>query len=199
MENRLTWAAMGLVFLSGLALAQNAPQYGPAPAYPNPPASSPNPGAVTPQTLGEMLRSATTFHELVRSMNLHQSVGPDVHYVGPDGKIHHSVERTAATIGAGAGAGAAIGAMSHSQNGVLIGALVGGAGGFILDEILKHREETRERATYLSAAPGPVAPRAPKQPGFRQREEDRDRDGDRDGLHDSDEWHRLGQSQQRTY
>ena len=190
MKNRLSWAAMGLVFLSGLALAQNAPQYGPAPAYPNPPAANPNPGAVTPQTLGEMLRSATTFHELVRSMNLNQSLGRDVHFVGPDGKIHHSVERTAATIGAGAGAGAAIGAMSHSQNGVLIGALVGGAGGFILDEILKHREETREHSVY-----GPVAPPAAKQPGFRQREQDHD--GDRNGGRTSDDWHRLGQPEQR--
>jgi hypothetical protein len=36
--------------------------------------------------------------------------------------------------------------MSHSQNGVLIGALVGGAGGLIVDEIVKHREALKQKA-----------------------------------------------------
>lgn len=178
--------AMGMVSMAGLVSAQT-----PVPARPNAPVApiqaapapvAPAAGALTPQVLGEMLRSATTFHELVRSMNLNQSLGPDQHYIGSDGRVHHSVERTAETIGAGAGAGAAIGAMTHSQNGVLIGALVGGAGGLILDEILKHREEARQHSAY-----GPFAPPAAIQPGFRERD------------HDQDEWHRLGEPQQRAY
>jgi hypothetical protein len=127
-----------------LALGQ-APAPAPAPAPSN---------QITPQVLGEMLRSATTFNELVRNLNLSKSLGPDVHAVGPDGLPRHSVERTAETIGAGAGVGAAIGSMTHSQNGVLIGALVGGAGGLILDEILKHREESHPRPVDAPAPDG---------------------------------------------
>ena len=107
----------------------------PAPASPSPS------NQLTPQVLAEMLRSATTFHDLVQ--NLNQSLGPDVHTIGPNGVPQHSIERTATTIGAGAGVGAAIGAMSHKQNAVLVGAFIGGAGGLILDEILKHREQTQ--------------------------------------------------------
>jgi len=105
---------------------------------------------ISPQVLAAMLRSATTFNELVR--NLNQTMGPDVHATGANGVPQHSIERTAQTIGAGAGAGAAIGAMTHSQNGVLIGALVGGAGGLIIDEILKHREQTHP---HPDASPTP--------------------------------------------
>src|SRR5258708_15328233 len=122
-------AALALFALSGSALAQPPAQTPPAdrpPAYPNSQAAS-APDQLTPQVLGEMLRSATTFHELVRNLNLNKNFGPDVHVAGPDGAPQHSVERTAATIGAGAGAGAAIGGMTKSQNGVLIGALIGGA------------------------------------------------------------------------
>jgi hypothetical protein len=109
---------------------------------------------LTPQVLGEMLRSATSFHELVTNLNLNKSLGPDQHVLGPDGRLHHPLERTAETLGAGAGVGAAIGAMTHSQNGVLIGALVGSAGGLIIDQIVKHQEEVREKA-IPNQAPDP--------------------------------------------
>ena len=105
---------------------------------------------VTPQVLAEMLRTAITFHQLVESLNLNRSLGPDVHQVGTDGQVHHSIERTAATIGAGAGVGAAIGGMTKAQNGALMGAIIGSAGGLIIDQIVKHKEETREKA---AAAP----------------------------------------------
>jgi hypothetical protein len=141
----LASAALFLVSFSGLALAQ-------APAPPPPPPAAAN--QLTPQMLGEMLRSATTFHELVRNLNLTKTFGPDQDVVGPDGQIHHSTVRTVETIGAGAGAGAAIGEMSHSQNGVLIGALIGGAGGLIIDQILKHQEENRQKA-LVSPPPPP--------------------------------------------
>jgi hypothetical protein len=116
------------VCLSGLAVAQSTA----------PPTTQPN--QVTPKVLAEMLQSASNFHDLVQ--NLNKSLGPDVHTTGPDGSSQHSLERTAVTMGAGAGVGVAIGSMTHNQNGALIGALIGSAGGLVLDEILKHREQT---------------------------------------------------------
>ena len=107
-----------------------------------------------------MLRTAATFHDLVQNLNLAKSLGPDVHVPGPpDGLPEHSVTRTAQTIGAGAGVGAAIGGMTRNQNGVLIGALIGGAGGLIVDEILKHREASH---------PKPVDPAPPEPNQFRK-------------------------------
>ena len=141
-------AMIGLLALTTAAVAQPLPPYVP-PTGPVPAADQ-----MTPQTLGDMLRSATTFHEMVRGMNLNRAMGPDVHAVGQDGRYHHSVQRTAETVGAGAGVGAAIGAMSRKDNGVLIGALVGGFGGLIVDQIMKHREEAREHAAYGYAEDG---------------------------------------------
>ena len=134
------------VLISGLAMAQSSA----------PPASQAN--QVTPRVLAEMLQSATNFHDLAQ--NLSKSLGPDVHTVGPDGSSQHSVERTAITVGAGAGVGVAIGSMTRNQNGALIGALIGSAGGLILDEILKHREQTRPQAIDT---PGPKNPVVLKQ------------------------------------
>ena len=118
----------------------------------------PQSNQITPQVLAEMLRSATTLHDLVQNLNLNKSLGPDVHVPGPAGVPEHSVTRTAETIGAGAGVGAAIGGMTHNQNGVLIGALIGGAGGLIVDEILKHREATHPKPVDADA-PEPDQPR----------------------------------------
>jgi hypothetical protein len=170
MKHTTSLAITGLLVAAGFAMAQAPP-----PAYPNhppPPAQASAQNQLTPQLLGEMLRSATTFHELVRSMNLNQSLGPDQHYIGPDGQLHHSMERTAETIGAGAGAGAAIGAMSRSQNGVVIGALIGGAGGLIIDQIVKQHEQQQARAVAA-----PTADPRPMQPsrGFKTRDDDVDR------------------------
>ncbi|MCU1338356.1 MAG: hypothetical protein JWO19_3937 [Bryobacterales bacterium] len=117
-----------LVCLSGLAVAQTSA----------PPASQSN--QLTPRVLAEMLQSASNFHDLVQ--NLNKGLGPDVHVIGPDGVTRHSLERTAVTMGAGAGVGVAIGSMTRNPNGALIGALVGSAGGLVLDEVLKHREQT---------------------------------------------------------
>ena len=132
-----------LVAMSTLALAQT-----PTPA---PPPSN----QLTTQALADMLRTATGVHDLVQNLNLNKSLGPDVHTIGPNGLPQHSVERTAATIGAGAGVGAALGQMSHNPNGVLIGAFVGGAGGLIVDEIIKHREQTHPKPV-VEPAPVPV-------------------------------------------
>jgi hypothetical protein len=120
------------VCLSGLAVAQSSA----------PPAAQS--GQITPKVLAEMLQSASNFHDLAQ--NLSKSLGPDVHTIGPDGSSQHSLERTAITVGAGAGVGVAIGSMTRNQNGALIGALIGSAGGLVLDEILKHREQTHPQA-----------------------------------------------------
>lgn len=135
--NRVLSTSSVFLCLSALALAQP-----PAP----PPANQ-----LTTQVLADMLRSATSFHDLVQNLNLNKSLGPDVHEIGTNGLPQHSIERTAATIGAGAGVGVAIGEMSHKPNGVLIGAFIGGAGGLIIDEIIKHREQNQ-----LKPVPVPV-------------------------------------------
>lgn len=155
MKRQLFWAASVLLFSGSLALGQSPAQTTPA----APPAASttqaaPAPGQLTPQMLGEMLRSATTFHELVARMNLDKSLGPDQHTEGIDGQLHHPLERTVQTMGAGVGAGAAIGAMTRKPNGVLIGALIGAAGGLIIDQIVRHREESRETAYGPLTDPG---------------------------------------------
>ncbi|MDA0206479.1 MAG: hypothetical protein O3A53_18025 [Acidobacteria bacterium] len=128
-----------LLLTSGFAVAQT-PVLTPPPA----PATS----QLTPQMLGDMLQSAATFHDLVQKMKLNESLGPDQHVVGPDGQLHHPMTRTMQAIGAGAGAGAAVGAMTRNDNGGLIGALVGSAGGLIIDQILKHREKQKEKAYF---------------------------------------------------
>jgi hypothetical protein len=151
MKNRMIRATFGMVLLSAVAFAQ-APQ--PAPRnVPAPNATAP--AANQAQMLADMLRSAATFHAMVQSLNLQAALGPDRHVIGPDGREHHSMERTAETIGAGAGAGAAVGAMTHSQNGVMIGALVGAGAAIVIDQILRDREEQRLRAS--AAVPSPQA------------------------------------------
>src|SRR5260370_38356571 len=115
MQIHLAGAALALFALSGSALAQPPAQTPPAdrpPAYPNSQAAS-APDQLTPQVLGEMLRSATPFHELVRNLNLNKSLGPDQHIQGPDGPLHHPVERPPGTVGPGAAAGAAIATRSR--------------------------------------------------------------------------------------
>lgn len=133
-----------LLLTSGFAVAQT-------PVLTPPPAPAAN--QLTPQMLGEMLLSANTFHELVSNLNFNESLGPDQHVPGPDGKLRHPITRTMQAIGAGAGAGAAIGAMTRSDNGILIGALVGSAGGLIIDQILKQREKHREEAFFPGPSP----------------------------------------------
>jgi len=98
MQKPFVLANLGLLFFSSFALVQSSAQ-----APPTQPAA----GQLTPQMLGEMLRSATTFNDLVRNLNLNKTFGPDQHVQGPDGRLRHPVERTAQTIGAGVGAGGA--------------------------------------------------------------------------------------------
>ena len=179
---------IGLGMVTGLASfagAQSLPPYAAPPAYGQQQradsSADQRADQMSPQTLADMLRSATTFHEMVRGLNLNRALGPDLHAIGTDGRFHHSVQRTAETVGAGAGVGAAVGAMSRKENGVLIGALVGGFGGLIIDQIMKHREEARERTAYGSDPAYGSYPRDGSnfgrglEPGH-----DRDHDGDND-------------------
>ncbi|MEQ1887060.1 MAG: hypothetical protein ABL967_18500 [Bryobacteraceae bacterium] len=124
------------------------------------------------QFLGEMLRSATNMHDVVRNMQLEQSfAGRDQDpYLPPPERHRRELARTAAIMGAGAGAGVAIGAMTHSEKGLLIGALVGTAGGLVIDQILRHKAEKTQ------AVNGPPLPPAHE---LRERGYDRDRDDDR--------------------
>ena len=73
-----------VVFLS-LSLSAFAAQ----PQTSAPSSDRPRAQELTPQVLGEMLRTATTFHELVTKLNLSKSLGPDQHVLGPDGQYHH--------------------------------------------------------------------------------------------------------------
>jgi hypothetical protein len=132
-------AIFSSVCLSGLAMAQSSA----------PPAAQSN--QITPKVLGEMLQSASTFHDLVQ--NLNKSLGPDVHTTGPDGSSQHSMERTVVTVGAGAGVGVAIGGMTRNPNGPLIGALIGSVGGLVLDEVLKHREQAHAQPIDQQQSP----------------------------------------------
>jgi hypothetical protein len=163
----LGFLVFGLMMLSSFAVGQGLPpyqspnpapypaqgQYPPQAQYPPPaqypaPAPYPQAGQVSAEMLGTGLRSAAAFHELVRGLNLATALGPDQHLVGADGRLHHPMIRTVEVMGAGAGVGAAIGEMTHKPNGVMVGALVGGIGGLIIDQVMRQREEARMRAAY---------------------------------------------------
>ena len=125
------------------------------------------------QFLGEMLRSANSFHDLVQGMQLQQNFGgrDADRSLPPAERQRRELARTAAIMGAGAGAGVAFGAMTHSEKGLLIGALVGTAGGLVIDQILRHRAEAKAQPAY-----------GPPPHELRERDgRDPDRFDDRDG------------------
>jgi hypothetical protein len=147
-----TFLMLGAVLLSGSLPAQS-----PAPAAPLPaPQGVPNQD-INLQFLAEVLRSATAFHDVVRSLQLEKRFGPQSQAPAdpsdPD-RQRRDLERTAEIMGAGAGAGVAIGGMTHSEKGLLIGALAGTAGGLLIDQILRHREAKQ--------AANPPPPELPK-------------------------------------
>ena len=158
----------GVVLISGTAQAQPPP---PPPSAQGLPSQD-----INVQFLGEMLRSANNFHDLVKGMQLEQSFGQRDRDAGlPRAeRERRELARTAAIMGAGAGAGVAFGSMSHSEKGVLIGALVGSAGGLVIDQILRHRAEVKAQ---------PVSGPPPH--------ELRERDGrDQDRFEDRDRYNR---------
>jgi hypothetical protein len=114
---------IGLFCMTILGWAQSPP-----PAQAAAPANS----QINLTLLAEALRSASTFHDLVKNLNVEKNLSP-----GPNAA---PLDRTVAIMGAGAGAGAAIGELSHSQKGILIGVVAGTAGGFVIDQILRQRD-----------------------------------------------------------
>ncbi len=117
---RKTLLSIALLCSASWVVAQS-----PAPAQ----AQTPNNPQLNLQFLADVLRSATALHAAVQSMNLDKTFSQDA---------ATSAGRTAAIMGAGAGVGAAIGEMSHSQKGLMIGAIAGSAGALIIDQILQH-------------------------------------------------------------
>jgi hypothetical protein len=63
--------------------------------------------------------------------------------------------------------------MTHNQNGVMIGALIGGAGGLIIDQIVKQHEQQQAR-TVVGPAPDPRYAQ-PYRKEFKTRDGDSDR------------------------
>ncbi len=103
--------------------------------------------------LAEALRTASTFHDLVKNLNVEKNLSQGQ----GQGQTGAPLDRTAAIMGAGAGAGAAIGELSRSQKGVLIGAAAGTVGGFVIDQILRQRDAKAAAAAAAVPAP-PVVP-----------------------------------------
>jgi hypothetical protein len=136
---------LGLFAMTAAGWAQSpAPTAPPANSQVN--NSQTNNSQINLVLLAEALRSASTFHDLVKNLNVEKTVNP-----GPNAA---PLDRTVSIMGAGAGAGAAIGEMSHSQKGILIGVVAGTAGGFVIDQLLRQRDA---RAATL---PAPTAPAA---------------------------------------
>ena len=133
---------IGLFLMSAAAWAQSPP----------PAAASPN-SQINLTLLVEALKTASTFHDLVKNLNVEKNVSP-----GPNAA---ALDRTAAIMGAGAGAGAAIGELSRSQKGVLIGIAAGAAGGFVIDQLMRQREANI--AAAAQAAPAPLIERPVQQ------------------------------------
>ena len=115
---------------------------------PRPPAPAASNSQLNLVLLAEALRSASTFHDLVKNLNVEKNLNQDPNAA--------PLSRTAALMGAGAGAGAALGEMSKSQKGVLIGVVAGSAGGFIIDQIIRERAAKAAAATAAQAAPAPL-------------------------------------------
>ena len=108
-----------------LALAQIVSAQSPAPAPDK-----------SMEFINEVMRTAASVHDLVKSMNLQKAIGSQPVYPPGDPR---ALERTAEFMGVGAGVGMALGEMSHSEKGLMIGAAAGTAGGLIIDQILRHQ------------------------------------------------------------
>ena len=149
-QTTLRNAILATALASGLVLTSAAQAQQPAPQ------TTPNQD-LNMQFLGEMMRSASSFHDLVKGMQLQQTFGArdlDAN-LPPAERERREMARTAAIMGAGAGAGAAIGSMSHSEKGLLIGALVGAGSGLVIDQILRHRGDEKDEKAAQHPVSGP--------------------------------------------
>ena len=130
---RKTIGLLSLSLICAAAMVAQTPSPAPAPA--------PNNSQLNLAFLADVLRSAAASHAAIQNMNLDKTFIPNDSAAG--------AARTAAIMGAGAGVGAAIGEMSHTQKGLLIGAIAGTAGALIIDQILQHQ------AAKVSPDPAP--------------------------------------------
>jgi hypothetical protein len=125
LKNILATFTVGLLSVASLGWCQSPP---PVPA--KPPLNS----QINLQVLAETLRTAATFHDLVKNLNVEKNLNPD----GGPAPSADPLKRTAAIVGAGAGAGAAIGELRGGQKAVLIGILAGAVGGLVVDQVMRH-------------------------------------------------------------
>jgi hypothetical protein len=142
----LAATAVILLGFASFGLAQEAPV---APAAPQ----------LNLRMLAETLRAASTFHDLVKNLNVQKNLNPDGgSAAGTQASPNQAMARTAAMVGAGAGTGAAIGEWNGSQKSVAIGVIAGAAGGLILDQILRHKAAKAEAQTQAQADSGQPVP-----------------------------------------
>jgi hypothetical protein len=108
-------------------------------AQPQAPPTAPGTPQLNLQVLAEALRTAATFHDLVKNLDVEKNLKLDA-----SAGSGQSLDRTAAILGAGAGAGAAIGELKGGQKAVLIGVAAGAAGALVLDQVLRHKSAKPE-------------------------------------------------------
>ncbi len=110
------------------------------------PAPKPAPDPNT-QFMEEVMHTAEAVHGLVKSMNLQKALGAGTVYPPGDPR---SLQRTADFMGVGAGVGMALGEMLHNPHGgernEIIGAAAGGAGGLLVDQLLRRQAEKSQPA-----------------------------------------------------
>ena len=119
------WIAAGLFGLASLGWSQAPP-------------SAPSSSQLNLQVLADTLRAASTFHDLVKNLNVQKNLNPE------GAPPSTPLARTAVIVGAGAGTGAAIGEWSGGQKAVLIGAIAGAAGGLVVDQVMRHKAAKAE-------------------------------------------------------
>jgi hypothetical protein len=120
------------------------------------PAPAPSAQQLNIQLLAEALRTAATFHDLVKNLNTNVEKNLAVNGASSSPSSAQSLSRTAEIVGAGAGAGAAMGELSGSQKGMMIGAAAGAAGALVIDQIVRHHEAAKAAAqAEIEAQPIP--------------------------------------------
>lgn len=127
--------------------------------------------------LGEMMNAAGRFHDAVKIMELDkqfQTVEQQAQQdqaranaaTGKPGLVKENpLNRTLAMVGAGAGIGVALASMSKDRKTVMIGAIAGGVGGLIIDQLMRHRAEkavaTAANNDGVLVPPGDSLPQGP--------------------------------------
>jgi hypothetical protein len=162
----------GLAFLSAFAFGQNYPQAQPfgQPVPPPPPQNNRQDPGIDLSNLQTMLGSAQSFHNAIDSMHLRERFRDSEEMAASQAvsRKDYDNKRTMAMIGAGAGIGVALAGMTRDSKTVMIGAIAGGVGGLIVDQIMRNRARKAEERAYRQnapyAEPAPSVPAAPPVP-----------------------------------